>query len=256
MMRPMPILAALLSLSAPGLGHLYLGLDGRALAIQLTWIGLLYASCAATLGSFRGLLWTVGVSLVFLAAVAVNAWRSALRVKGIQARVWWYLLPAALLLNVGVEPVLLASIAPSARYGGFRFVSESMHPSLEEGEKVMVDRAWYRHHAPRKMDLLVFAPPTDPESLWVMRCVGLPGDQIQFLEGRCFLNGVTLDAPAPSGASPVPVHVPPDHVYCLGDNRNNSLDSRYWGPLPVANIRGRALYVYGSRTISRWGSRL
>jgi signal peptidase I len=129
-------------------------------------------------------------------------------------------------------------------------------------------------------DIIVFRYPVHPQQHFVKRVVGVPGDHVHLFRGRVFVNGKMLDDSAfaihkslqfdsyrdnfPSGnyISPevnsswwVEMHnvlhngeivVPPGHFFVLGDNRDESLDSRYWGFVPRENVIGRPLFIYWS----------
>jgi signal peptidase I len=80
--------------------------------------------------------------------------------------------------------------------------------------------------------------------MWVKRVIGLPGDTLEYAEGRVYRNGMALDEPYSQGKidNPfAPVIVPQGHIFVMGDNRNHSSDSREIGPVPVGNIQGRVL---------------
>jgi signal peptidase I len=119
-------------------------------------------------------------------------------------------------------------------------------------------------------DVLVFKYPEEPERDFIKRIIGLPGDQIEVRRKRVFVNGRRLDEPyvyylqepppEPDETAPEtrpsslgdprefygPVTVPPGHYFAMGDNRDNSEDSRYWGFLPREYVKGRALVIYWS----------
>ena len=117
----------------------------------------------------------------------------------------------------------------------------------------------------RRGDVVVFKYPEEPERDFIKRVVGLPGETLEVRQKRVLINGQPIDEPyahfleppaAPSTLHEVtsfdvrerygPVRVPADHYFVMGDNRDNSQDSRYWGFLPRANVKGKALVVYWS----------
>jgi signal peptidase I len=129
-------------------------------------------------------------------------------------------------------------------------------------------------------DIVVFKYPEDPERDFIKRVIGLPGETLELREKKVFINDKPLDEPyvhfleAPGGAlgfhevtsSDVrerygPVTVPANHYFVMGDNRDNSQDSRYWGFLPRDYIKGKALIIYWSYapenlTRTRWSRML
>lgn len=104
-------------------------------------------------------------------------------------------------------------------------------------------------------DVVVFKFDREPEKDYVKRVVGLPGDEIKMENKILFVNGKPASEPhvqhVDSGVVPerdflAPVKVPPGQYFVMGDNRDNSADSREWGFVPRARIRGRAMFVYWS----------
>ncbi len=146
--------------------------------------------------------------------------------------------------------LFLAINAISARV---RVEGSSMEPSFHDGEFVIVSRLDYRFGSPDYGDVVVFHYPGNPEEEYIKRIVGMAGDHIRIAEGTVYVNGQVLEEPyiqaepAYSGEW----HVPEDYIFVLGDNRNNSSDSHSWGPLPMENVIGRAVFVYWP--LSDWG---
>jgi signal peptidase I len=139
----------------------------------------------------------------------------------------------------------------------------SMFPTLDNGEFVLVSRLSYEVGDFQRGDIIVFRPPMYPEEPflrrllglpdfnsmyedYIKRIIGLPGDTVTIGNGEVQVNGSKLtepyitDAPSYSGEWVVP----PDSLFVLGDNRNNSSDSHVWEFLPAQNVFGKALLVY------------
>ena len=101
-------------------------------------------------------------------------------------------------------------------------------------------------------DVVVFKYPLEPEVDYIKRVIGLPGDRLEILDGEVFINGTPLDEPYLKFADPRgmrnygPRDVPEGHFFCMGDNRDQSADSRIWGFVPEELIKGRALLVWYS----------
>ena len=127
-----------------------------------------------------------------------------------------------------------------------RVEGSSMEPSLHDGEFVVVNRLAYRWNKPTRGDIIVFNFPLDPQRRFIKRIIGLPGDTISAHSDHIYVNGIPLSEPYI--AAPVLYTgqwvVGENEVFVLGDNRNNSSDSQNWGPLPEAEIIGRAELVY------------
>jgi len=131
----------------------------------------------------------------------------------------------------------------------FAIPSPSMEPTLMEGDRVLVNRLAYRFHPPQRGDIVVFHPPgqngSDP---FIKRVVAVSGDTIAISGGVLWLNGVLQEEPYlkehPMQGELPETRIPPGYVWLMGDNRNNSGDSRVFGPVPVKSIIGKAFAIY------------
>ncbi len=127
----------------------------------------------------------------------------------------------------------------------------SMLPRLHDGERIFVNKLIY-YGLPdiSRGDIIVFWFPDDPSKSYIKRVIGLPGETVQMRAGRIFVNGKELKEPYldPSlNASPEdkpPTYVRPHYFFVMGDNRDNSSDSRSWGLVPEKYIYGKALFRY------------
>ena len=127
----------------------------------------------------------------------------------------------------------------------FWIPSGSMIPTLEIGDRVLVNKFIYRFTDPKRGDIIVFKSVDDPNEDLIKRVVGLPGDKIAVRRGKLFLNGKPQKEPYTNKKLPdrsffAQTTVPKGHVFVMGDNRGNSADSRVFGPLPEKNIEGEA----------------
>jgi signal peptidase I len=131
----------------------------------------------------------------------------------------------------------------------------SMLPRLHDGERIFVNKLIYYDEyrwAPKieRGDIVVFWFPDDPSKSYIKRVIGLPGDQVEVREGRVYINGSILDEEyldPKSNLSPrsqAPVDVKRNYYFVMGDNRDNSSDSRTWGLVPKKYIYGKALLRY------------
>lgn len=144
-----------------------------------------------------------------------------------------------------ISAVLFFSInAISAR---IRVESVSMQPTLYAGNFVVVNKLSYRFGSPERGDIIVFKyPPNPAQDPYIKRVIGLPGEQLRIEDGKVFINGVRFTEPYISvdtrqGGDWA---IPEDAVFVMGDNRNNSSDSRAWGVVPYENVIGKAVVVY------------
>lgn len=127
--------------------------------------------------------------------------------------------------------------------------SESMLPTLKVGDHLVIDKAYYRLNGIDRGDIVVFqAPPTaQGEDDLIKRVIGLPGEKIAIKEGIVYINDQPLDESyifEKPNTDFKAINIPENKVFVMGDNRNNSYDSRYWGTLPMENIIGKAIILY------------
>lgn len=157
----------------------------------------------------------------------------------------------------------------------YRIPSESMEPTLDVGQRVIVNRLEYKFGDPDRRDVIVFHPPTGAESNvqcgvphsrrsacpkstgqqakvnFIKRIVGLPGDRLSVKDGIAVINGKPLKesyinpcGDAPACNLPKAIRIPPGKYFMMGDNRGASDDSRFWGPIPKDWIIGEAFFTY------------
>jgi signal peptidase I len=132
--------------------------------------------------------------------------------------------------------------------------SDSMFPSLEVGDRLVVEKVSYHFGEPHRGDIIVFQPPKqlqiqgyDQDQAFIKRVIGKPGQTVAVQEGKVYVDNVPLSesyiAESPN-YSLAPVTIPDKTVFVMGDNRNNSNDSHVWGFLPQENIIGRAIFRF------------
>ena len=135
------------------------------------------------------------------------------------------------------------------------FEGTSMLPYLHDGERIFVNKLIYYDDygwAPKvyRGDIVVFWFPEDPSKSYIKRVIGLPGDTVEVHEGHVRVNGRDLEETYldpqlnMSHASRPPTYVKPGYYFVMGDNRDNSSDSRIWGLVPKKYIYGKALFRY------------
>lgn len=163
----------------------------------------------------------------------------------------------------------------------FRIPSESMRDTLLVGDFLFVNKFEYgpkipfTHlrlpglHAPKRGDVIVFQFPQDPSKDFIKRCMGTGGQTLQVVDKQLVVNGEPLKEPYTIHTDPNvraagfdfrdnfgPYTVPPGELFMMGDNRDNSNDSRYWGPLEMDLVKGRAMFLYwswdGEKNWPRW----
>jgi len=124
--------------------------------------------------------------------------------------------------------------------------SGSMTPTLEPGDHVLANKLAYRFSEPHRGNLAVFRSSEDRDEIAIKRVIGLPGDTIVLEDGQLWINGELqkepyVDRRVPDTSFYGPATVPEGHVFVMGDNRANSVDSRFLGPVSEEDLLGRAL---------------
>ena len=172
-------------------------------------------------------------------------------------------------VGLAVIAVLLAFLVQRFLFQAFYIPSRSMEPTLEVGDRVLVNKLSYRLHDVRRGDVVVFVAPEAQQTPdiddFVKRVIALPGETIQFRGGRVLINGqeleepylpdevqglTVIDQPPPGCAQTteqpdVSCTIPPGSVFVMGDNRTQSKDGRFFGPIPQDDVVGRVfLHVW------------
>lgn len=131
----------------------------------------------------------------------------------------------------------------------FRIPSESMVPTLEIGDRLFVNKFIYRFTDPGRGDVIVFKSVEGGEEDLIKRVVGVPGDTVEVRDGTLYVNGqpqpdTQVNREFPDRSYYGPKTVPEGQVFVMGDNRANSRDSRFFGPVPYENIEGEAFLLF------------
>ena len=130
---------------------------------------------------------------------------------------------------------------------GFYVYGSCMEPNLKTGERVLASRFAYLFSSPTRGDVIIFRYPADPSKNYVKRVIGLPGDMVQIESGKLYVNGESVHEPYREIAAHGdfgPEQIREGYLFVLGDNRDQSNDSRFWGELPMDNVEARAVLRY------------
>jgi signal peptidase I len=255
-------LAGLLSLIAPGVGHLYAGRRRRALVIfvvSLLLTPMAFASAILVPPTFHAIAafgaTVLGLVALFLLIVMIDVVRLARRDAAAPSVRWLVLLGAVLAAWGGyyAESFVNPVIKQHLPWRTFSIPSSSMQPTLRVGEWLFADMRYYVNHAPARGDVAVFRLPHGDTTIYLKRVIALPGDRVAFRDNHAIVNDVMTHEPfADFGdgkafyANTPEVTVPAGQLFVAGDNRSNSSDSRVkqHGMVPLQNLVGRATEIY------------
>lgn len=278
--RRRPWVTVLLSFMCGGLGQVYCGRIVRGLVLMLLLGGLapILALLVLIGPSFRAtpvlLAGFVLLNLVWLYAV-IDAYLLAKKAKpDYQLKDYnrWYVY---LIFTLMVIPFSLSAglLVREGFYEAFYIASESMQPTLTKGDRVIADKRVYRTEPVAHGDVIVFINPNKRHVRFIKRVVALAGDTVEIREDTVFINGKELPTTVEGdvrwetngsaryqtqlvGAKPTNPAVIADvpnmtisqgSCYVLGDNRNNSRDSRHFGAIPLVDVIGPVHYAYFPR---------
>lgn len=172
-----------------------------------------------------------------------------------------------------VVAFIIAMIIRAFILQAYRIPSSSMEDTLLKGDHILATKynygltipfttkkLWGADRVPDREDIIIFTFPGDHSIDFVKRVIGLPGDTIEVKDKKVYVNGKKYKIPYEKYTDTFivtqgkgrfrdnfgPVVVEPEHCFVMGDNRDQSYDSRFWGQVPVVNIKGKALIVYFS----------
>jgi signal peptidase I len=293
--RRSPWTAAILSLIMPGLGQVYTGALARGLVWMFlcgifSVMGLLFLAFPSAYSWTLGCLAELSQAVIWLAA-AVDSRRLALRCKPdyeLKDYNRWHVY--GLLLFMGTGGLLAYALDVREQLiQPFIIPSATMYPTILPRDRVIAVKNTYQTADPHRGDLVLLVDPDDRRIYFIKRVVAIAGDTVEIKSGNLYVNGVELPR-EPVGPATIssgkttstgevfyennngakyrifisqekpaadfgPITVPKYDCFVMGDNRNDSLDSRYFGPIAVTSLKGKFEYRYWPITGgAHWGT--
>jgi signal peptidase I len=259
-----PILALILSLLAPGLGQIYNGQLKKGISYFIGFY-LVYLVFSFLLLTFHGMIFYVIVTMGFFFFIVIGAFRGAKKLKAVTLKPfnkWYIYLIIFLIGNVAIRPLLGWAIRNHIARP-YKIPSSGMSPALLVGDRLVADMRNYKSQKPQRGDTIIFEFPKDSSKDFIKRVIGMEGEKIEIVNNKIYVNDKLLDDPwgnftksGPALDIWGPAVVPKKSLFVLGDNRDNSMDSRFFGFINVEKVKGKALYLYWAKDRSRIGMEL
>jgi len=275
-----PFIALLLSLLTPGLGQLYNGQFAKALIFFFAILFLLFPCAFFELRrSFTGFLVFFPIGLIVFAVYIVNiidAFRRARKWPRINLKPynkWFIYIGILIIFNFFISPPMLSAMRAGTKT--YKMPSGSMKPTIKLGDHFIVDMMFYKKQKPGYGELIIFKYPKDRSKDFIKRVIAIEGDKIEINNDELYLNDKKLDLKfidkhryqeylgginyqilMEYNRNEIfgPVIVPNNSIFVLGDNRNNSMDSRHFGIVDINDVMGKVLYIYWAKDKSRIGT--
>jgi len=231
-------------------------------------------------------------ALIYIGAM-IHAFRAAKSIKpGFILKEYnrWYIYLLLILIGTGSE-LGYALYAKGMFIQAYKVAQSSMYPTFLSNDRVLTNKIAYKRSSPQKGDIVMISNPENPSVMWIKRVIALEGDTVEIVDSCIYVNSIKLEL-EPISSADAPTYdkngpgeyfyetnndarymiflsrikhgvecmqtmtVPHNHLFLLGDNRNNSLDSRFsnFGHIPLCAVRGRVDYIYyPSENWSRFG---
>jgi signal peptidase I len=258
------ILSAILTFFMPGLGQIACGKIKRGVAVYIFSLIFFIAAAFVAIQPIP-MFNIIAAGLIFISVFLFTLIDSILIAKNpdntlkLKPLIGYSILVIASIVNSSlVQPAISKTI--KAKYiQAFHIPSISMMPSLLIGDHLLVNKQTYKKNSPKRGDIIIFDFPEDTSKTFIRRVVGIGGDVIEIRNKQLYINGkqysenyvMYADSKSlPKNSHPIddygPTAIPEDSFFVLGDNRNSSYDSRYWGFLTADKIKGKAATIYWS----------
>lgn len=256
-----PWIAAISTLASRGLGHLYVGEPARGIAwFVIEKILVVVFAVLVIVVEPSAMFYSLAIlgSIAYTIFCVVDATRIA-KTKSEHYELakynrWFVYLGYFVVMSLLITSLLSTAIKSNI-VEAFKIPTGTMMPTLLVGDHLLADNHIYKTSNPKRGDIIIFPYPEDPKRNFIKRLVAIEGDVIELKDGRLFLNGEEqaetyvnkIDGDSVNfDGNYGPVAVPSGMLFFLGDNRENSLDSRVFGFVPQNSIKGKAISLYWS----------
>lgn len=258
-----------------GLGHLYSGQVKRGIFLYFVGQGTLLAAALPVIYFFPTLpilLIALLVGLTFLLYCIFDAARLSkqkrFRYKLKKYNKWYVYLGCWFLASFIVQPVV-GQLIKKFVIQSYKIPAQSLRPNILAGDFIIASKLFSVEAGVNRGDVIIFPLPEDPQKDFIKRVVALGGETIEIVNKEVFINGNLFREPyiihtdpriLPKGLRPRdnfgPVIVPEDAIFVMGDNRDHSYDSRFWGCVKKSDVKGKARSIYwswdGENNAIRW----
>jgi signal peptidase I len=257
-------LSPLLSLVTPGLGQLYNAQWKKACIFFVIYIGIAL-SITKLFVQFSGLfLWgclIIGFYLFMIGDAMYTSWK--LRTITLTRYNRWYIYGIIWIGHIILSNIAMQHLIP---FHAYKISSKGMLSTIQVGDRIIIDKTHYRHTFPAREDIIVFRYPADRSRIFIQRVIGLSDETLEIRDKNVMINTIPIQENyiqhidkqiLPQQSNPrdnlPPTKIPSRAVFVMGDNRDSSLDSRFWGFLDIQDIQGKVLYIYWSQDRTRIG---
>jgi signal peptidase I len=259
-----PWLALLLAFFCVPVGYIYAGYPKKGIIIPFLILllfpaSIIFIKIQLTLPTlFILLLFVISLSVTILFDVYKSAKKQPKEYVLRYYNKWWFYLVVYVAYSFILFP-LAQNFTKENIIQAYKIPAGSMLPTLEIGDHIFVDKRIYKKQKIDRGEIIVFPSPKDPSIEYLKRVVGVPGDNLEIRDKIVYLNDIAQPQPfilhtdpriLPRETSPRdnfgPVTIPQNSLFVLGDNRDNSFDSRFWGFVPSDTVKGKVVNIYWS----------
>jgi signal peptidase I len=259
-----PWLAGLLTFLTPGLGHLYAGAAQRGIILYLIQGAFLVIFLPLFLLTHSLIVLVISICCGFVyflyclfdAIKIAKGNKFSYQLK--EYNKWYVYIACWFAASIIIQPIVKISIKKNI-VQAYKIPSGAMLPTMLPGDHILADKFTYKNNEPQRGDVIIFPYPVNPSQDYIKRVIGLEGDVIEFRDKQMYINNKKYDESyivhrdpriIPRGVQNRdnygPITIPENSLFVLGDNRDNSYDSRFWGFVDKRDAKGKAIKCYWS----------